>query len=429
MNLSKLNFERMTAITQPSNSGSSTESSKTYVLVTAFFALFALVGFAYYGLPFFYDFMVKDFGFSRAVVTSGNAVGKLVVAPLFGFMAGWLIDKYGSRSLMMMGAVLMGIALIGLSYSSSLWMFYMFYVFNAIGYVIGGPLPCQVLISRWFDKNRGKAMGIAYLGIGVGGAIVPILSTNLESHLGWQNALTILGILIIVIAFPMSYFIKDPFKSKAKAKITSGKIDVPIPMKNILKNPNFYLLAFGSMCSIGVVGGIGQHLKLYLRDLDFSQSQAATVMSIVLLSSLAGRVAMGWLADLLNRKYVMMLIYGIVAVAIFLLLMPDFPGRVYVFAVIFGVGLGGDYMIIPLMAGDLFGVRALGRTMGIILVADGTAESFFPVLLGILYNNETKSYALGFAILICVALIGVVIVSFLPKTDKGRDLNTLVEHS
>lgn len=391
-------------------------SSKTYIIITSFLALFALVGFAYYGLPFFFDFMVTDFGYSRAEVTSGNAVGKLIVAPLFGFLAGWMIDKYGPRRLMMLGAVLMGIAFIGLSYSSSLWMFYTFYIFNALGYVFGGPLPCQVLISKWFTKNRGKAMGIAYLGIGVGGAFIPLVATRLESNLGWQNAMSIIGVLIIIIALPMAYFIKD----SSKAKITTKKIEPTIPMKNILKSRNFYLLAFGSMCSIGAVGGVGQHIKLYLSDLEFTQSQAANIMSIVLLSSLAGRVLMGWLSDIINRKYVMILIYLIVAMAISSLYLPSFNGRIYVFAVVFGVGLGGDYMIIPLMAGDLFGIKALGRTMGIILVADGIAESFFPVLVGALYN-ETAKYSIGFAFLIGAALLGVLIVSFLPKINKKSD--------
>jgi sugar phosphate permease len=404
-------------------------SSKTYIIITAFFSLFALVGFAYYGVPFFYDFMVDDFGFSRAEVTSGNAVGKLVVAPLFGFLAGWLIDKYGPRRLMMLGAVLMGVALIGLSRSDSLWMFYMFYVFNALGYVFGGPLPCQVLISRWFDKNRGKAMGIAYLGIGLGGAIVPILATNLEHNLGWKYALMALGVFVIVIAFPMSYFIKDPSRVKRQNKVKVQTDTPAVPIRNILKNPNFYLLAFGSMCAIGVVGGMGQHLKLYLRDLEFTQTQAANIMSIVLLSSLIGRVMMGWLSDLINRKYVMILIYMIVATAILLLFLPVFPGKIYVFAVIFGIGLGGDYMIIPLMAGDLFGVKALGRTMGIILVADGVAESVFPVLVGLLYREEAKSYALGFTLLICVALLGILIVSFLPAKGEIREMNHSVSHS
>ena len=89
---------------------------------------------------------------------------------------------------------------------------------------------------------------------------------------------------------------------------------------------------------------------------------------------------------------------------------------IYLFAVIYGIGLGGDYMIIPLMAGDLFGVKVLGRVMGIVLVADGVAESLFPVLVGALYNEAAKSYNLGFTVLICVALAGVVFISFLPKS-------------
>lgn len=387
-------------------------SSQTYILATAFLALFTVVGFVIYGLPFFYDFMTKEYGWSRAVVTSGNALGKLLVAPLFGFIAGWLIDHYGARRLMMAGILMAGTALVGLSFSDSLPMFYLFYILNALGYVFGGPLPCQVLISRWFDKNRGKAMGIAYLGIGSGGALVPLISATLEKNLGWHHALAVLGLLIILIALPFAYFIKEPARAEEKAR-QEGPI---LPTSAILRNPNFYLLAIGSMCSIGAVGGIVQHMKLYLRDLEYSQMQAAQVLFFILLSSLAGRILMGFLADMFNRKYVMILIYLIVASAIPLLLIPDFTGRIYIFALIFGIGLGGDYMIIPLMAADLFGVRALGRTMGIILVADGIAESTFPMLVGALYNEATKSYATGFILLIGLAALGAVIATFLPKT-------------
>lgn len=399
------------------------QSSQTYIIITAFLALFCTVGFGFYGLPFFFDFMMEERGWTRAVVTSGNAVGKLIVGPLFGFLAGWMIDRYGPRRLLMTGSLMLAISFIGLSMSSSLEMFYLFYVFNALGYVFGGPLPCQVLISRWFDKNRGKAMGIAYLGIGTGGALVPLIAANLERMYDWHLALATLGVIAFIIIFSTSYFIKD-----SSTKQTSQQAKPKgVPMKEILRNRNFYLLAVGSMCSIGVVGGISQHIKLYLSDLSYSQSEAAHVMSFVLLSSLIGRVLMGWLADMFNRKYVMLGIYLIVASAIPLLLMPDFTGRIYLFAVIFGIGLGGDYMIIPLMAGDLFGLKALGRTMGIILVADGIAESLFPVLLGVLYNEATQSYALGFIVLICVALLGAVFISFLPKTNQTKGLAGIVE--
>jgi MFS family permease len=387
-------------------------SSKTYVLAAAFFSLLAIVGFALYGLPFYYDFMKEEFGWSTKIVTSGNALSKLLVAPLFGFLAGWIIDKYGPRKMMMAGAIMVGGALIGLGFMSSLWMFYFFYVFNALGYVFGGPLPCQVLISRRFVKNRGKAMGLAYLGIGSGFVIVPLISVAMEKSFGWHYALAGLGILIILIAVPLAYFLREP----AATKVTPLEKQSAFKISTVLKNKNFYLLAIGSMCSIAAVGGTNQHLKLYLRNLEYNQAQAAGIISLVAFSSLAGRVLMGWLADLFPRRNVMIFIYLLVASAIPVLLLPEFPGRIYLFAVIFGLGLGGDYMIIPLMAGDLFGVKTLGRVMGIVLVADGIAEATSPWMVGALYNETTKSYSIGFTALIFVALAGAVIISFLPKS-------------
>jgi len=396
-------------------------SSQPYVLAAAFFSLLAIVGFALYGLPFYYDFMKEEFGWTTKVVTSGNAVSKLLVAPLFGFLAGWIIDRYGPRKMMMAGAVMVGGALIGLGFMSSLWMFYFFYVFNALGYVFGGPLPCQVLISRRFDKNRGKAMGIAYLGIGSGFVIVPLISVALERHFGWHFALAGLGLLIILIALPLAYFLKEPSAGQELHIVKQPSVK----MSEVLKNKNFYLLALGSMCSIAAVGGTNQHLKLYLRNLEYNQSEAAHIISLVAFSSLAGRVLMGWLSDLYPRKNVMVLIYLIVASAIPILLLPEFPGRIYLFAVIFGLGLGGDYLIIPLMAADLFGVKTLGRVMGIVLVADGIAEATSPWMVGALYNEATKSYSIGFTALIFIALAGAVIVSFLPKPGLKSEAETV----
>src|SRR5258708_37898700 len=78
------------------------------VTATAFAALFSVVGLALYGLPLYYDFMVRDFGWSRTMVTSGNALSKLVVGPAFGFLAGWVVDRFGPRRLMIAGDLLAG---------------------------------------------------------------------------------------------------------------------------------------------------------------------------------------------------------------------------------------------------------------------------------------------------------------------------------
>jgi MFS family permease len=380
---------------------------------TAFAGLFCVVGLALYGLPFYYDFMVRQFGWTRGEVTSGNALSKLVIGPAFGFLAGWLVDRFGPRRLMMAGILMAGIALVGLGRVYTLGGFYFFYMFNALGYVCGGPLPAQVLISRWFDKARGKAMGIAYLGIGAGGAVVPLLSTALVERYGWRAALETIGVLIVLIAFPLAYFVKEsPGQSR------SGPAPAPRSSLAAFKSGAFYLLTAGSMCSIAALAGVQQNLKLFLSvDQHFSQSQAARILSLVLASSIVGRLLMGWLADRIPTKYVMLLIYFLLAGAIPLLFLRQSPAAIFLFAAVFGIGLGGDYMVIPLMTAEIFGVEVLGRLMGVILTASGVAEAASPWMVG-KFHDSSGSYTVGFLLLAGLTLAGAAAIAALPNPRR-----------
>src|SRR2546430_1171343 len=292
--------------------------------------------------------------------------------------------------------------------------FYFFYLFNALGNMCGGPLPNQVLLSRWFTVARGRAMGFAYLGIGIGGALVPFLAVWLTRAVGWQGALQGLGALIIVVALPLALVVKEsPDSTGAGVPVVEASTT-----STILHRPAFYLLLVGSMCSIAAVGGTNQHLKLFLSlDHGYAQTAAAQVASLVLVSSLVGRLGMGWLADRIPKKYVMLLIYLLVVSAIPLLFLTATPGAIYLFAVVFGIGLGGEYMVIPLMAAELFGVQVLGRVMGIVLAADGVGEAVAPWLVGRM-RDAAGSYTSGFAALIACGLVGAVAVAFLPAVGR-----------
>ena len=395
---------------------------------TAFLSLFSIVGVALYGLPFFYDFFVRDLGWTRAEVTSGNALSKLLVGPIFGFAAGWIVDRFGPRRLMMAGILMAGGALIGLGATSLAGAFYLFYFFNALGYVCGGPLPCQVLVSRWFDRTRGKVMGIAYLGIGVGGAIVPLLTAWMTAHVGWRMSLQLLGALIVLIALPLAYFVREnPGDDPGGAPLKPSRNE-NASISAILRTPAFYLLAIGSMCSIAAVGGTNQHLKLFLSlDRGYSQADAAAIISLVLTISIVGRLLMGWLADRMPRKHVMLLIYVLVAAAIPLLMARAAPGAasMYAFAAVFGLGLGGEYLIIPLMAGELFGIGVLGRVMGIVLTADGVAEATAPMLVGYM-RDRTGSYNTGFFLLVAIALVGAAAIALLPRAPRAREVPSVL---
>ena len=109
-----------------------------------------------------------------------------------------------------------------------------------------------------------------------------------------------------------------------------------------------------------------------------------------------------------------MLIYTLITGSILLLYFASSPGVIYIFAIIFGIGLGGDYMIIPLMAAEIFGVKVLGRVMGLILTVDGLGEAFGPILAGRL-RDTTGSYTTGFTALIILSVIGTIAVAMLPR--------------
>jgi MFS family permease len=216
---------------------------------------------------------------------------------------------------------------------------------------------------------------------------------------------------MILLTLPMVLLVKEAPAGGA-AKHT---LEPLAPIGGVFQKGAFYLLAIGSMCSIGAVGGTNQHLKLYLsRDQNYSQGDTANIISLILAFSIVGRLLMGWLADHWPKKYVMLLIYLLVASAIPLLFFASSPAAMYLFAAIFGLGLGGEYLIIPLIAAELFGVKVLGRLMGVLVTADGVAEALVPFGIADL-RDRLGNYRVGFAVLIAIALLGALAVAFLPR--------------
>jgi MFS family permease len=394
------------------------KARSTRLIATSFLSLFAIVGLTLYGLPLYYDLFIKEMGWTRADVTFGNMLGKLAIGPAFGFLAGWLIERRGPRLPMIVGLLVAGgaVAALGTVDKGEYTFFLLFYCFNALGYVLAGPLPNQVLLSQNFREKRGMAMGIAYVGIGIGFFCVPQITKYLMGAVGWQNALKILGVLIVAFGMPLVLMLRR------SDSVATGPRGPQASLAQVLRNPAFYLLAIGSFASVGAVGGAMQHLKVYLTlDQHRGQSEALNIITCVAAASLLGRFGAGWLADRLGPKKVMLIVYLLVASAAFMLVLGPTGTSIYLFAVVFGLGLGGEYMIIPLMAGQLFGTAVLGRVMGIIVTFDGVAEACIPYLVARMYRAN-GSYTMGFQLLTALAVLGAVAIALVrvrPRDDAA----------
>jgi len=408
-----------------------------WIAAASFIFMGMTTGFVFYGLPFFYDHYVNTFGWNRATVTSANAIAKIIGGPIFGILAGWAIDRFSPKRVMIVGTIFVSSTLVGLSSMTSLWMFYFFYFLNALGYVTAGPLPNQVLLSYWFNRLRGRMMGIAYVGIGVGGAIVPFLASSFTANYGWRWSLRLIGLMILAVLLPIAIFIikskpadvgqlpdgESPDDHLSPVRQTAKTCDeAPVPLSFALKTPAFWLIAIGSLFSIASVGGANQHLKLFfskdiLSHLSTNESEPmiAPIISLVLISSIAARLLMGYLADKFTKKYVMLIAYFATAASIPILftVSRDNLNTAYLFAIFFGFSMGADYMLIPLIVADCFGVKSLGRLMGIIITADSMGEAISPWIVGHIYDI-TGSYNWGFGLLTSMALLGALAIVFIP---------------
>ncbi len=397
-----------------------------FIVSTAFLFMMLIVGFATYGLPLFFPLWVSEFGWRRDQITFGNTLSKLIVGPVLGFAAGWAMEKFGPKVVMLFGALCAAGAMLGFGVMSSLPMLYSFYFFNALGYLCAGPLPNQVLLSHWFARLRGRVMGIAYVGIGVGGMLVPWIVRYFNREFGWRGSMKALAIVFAVVMLAALTIVKRRpadlglFPDGDEKPVETNKAMLTVKLGSIVKTPAFWLLAAGSVLSISAIGGVMQNLALYIADIkpkaevDLTKT---TIASITLASSIAGRIIMGLLADRFTKKYVMLITYLIVGLSIPLLIFAkDYPALLYVFAVTFGFGLGADYMLIPLMAAECFGLAALSRVLGIIIMSDAVGEAVMPTLVANI-RETTGSYANGFALITVVALLGAVAILSIKYRD------------
>ncbi len=394
-----------------------------WIVAAAFLNLFLTTGIVYYGLPVYYVSLIDALGFTRQQANSGIFYGFVVVAPLFGLLAGALIDRVGARAVILWGIAFGGLSFLFMGMISTLRQYYLLCFTEVVGYVLAGPIPNQVLIANWFRALRGRAMGYAYLGLGLGGATAPLLIHWLVGSFGWRRAFEVNGTMMILILFPVGIWVTRSSPQQlgvlpdgATAEAPAVEIN-PVPVGRAVRTLNFWLLLMGSTLTIWAIGTVISHFILFLRDAGHDMGWASRMLSILLIASLAGRVTVGYVADRFTRKNVMALFYLLLASAIPLLLVRHHDTSVVTFAVIFGFAMGADYMLIPLVAADCFGLAALGKLLALIIMADSVGQTFGGVMAGYIFDTR-HSYNLAWALIAIGGILGAFAI-YLISTDRA----------
>jgi predicted MFS family arabinose efflux permease len=257
-------------------------------------------------------------------------------------------------------------------------------------------------------------MGYAYLGLGLGGVVAPVLAAYLIGGVGWRRAFVIIGAMIGVVLFPIAQWLTRSTPGEM-GLVPDGVVPAParagagpassLPLGAAVRTANFWLILTGSTLTIGAIGTVIQQFVLFLRDAGYTTVQASHVSSGLLFAGLAGRVAVGYLVDRYDKKNVMALFYLVLALAIPLLFAARQPAALWAFALIFGFAMGADYLLIPLVTAECFGLAALGKVLSIIIMADSLGQFFGPVLAGRIFE-ATRSYDLAWSIITTAGVLG-----------------------
>jgi len=333
---------------------------------------------------------------------------------------GRVIYRWDAKWVIAAGALLLGIGFALLSLTNALWQFYLLYVIVGLGSAATGVVPTSIVICNWFKRRRSFAIGVLGTGIGVGGFVMPMfLGTYVIPHLGWRIGYIISGVISAGVLIPLSIWLIKPKPedvgllpdnektSEDECYRVSNASQLGFKLDVALKTQAFWLMVV-AFTVFGIANGhTFQNEALHLQDVGFSAVVAASTMSIVGIGSAIGKFSFGWLCDFIPPKYILVIGSALQAGAT-LILMSATPVSsafmLWLYAIMFGLGIGSWFPAISLTTSVTFGLIAYGDIFGIYNMLFMVGNAIAPWVGGYIFDT-TGSYHLAFLLcLICYAL-------------------------
>ena len=401
-----------------------------WVVVTAGVGLF--LGYApvfVYSFGVFVKSFVQEFHSSRTSISLAFTLANLMQS-LGAPLAGRLVDRFGARRVILPSTVIFGVVLMSFKYfSTNLWQLYVFFIL--LGFVGSGaaPVPYGIVVSRWFDKRRGLALGLMMAGLSSGAIVMPSIAQHLITLFGWRTAYAIIGFVVLAVSIPVvGIFLKDtPDKMGLLPDGARNLHDGPAAPSNVqgmtshaaLRSSTFWLMA----CAFFLVGisvhGCVIHLVPMLTDRGISVERAALTSSLLGVALLVGRVLSGCLLDRFHGPYVAAFLFSGVACGIALLWTGAGGGLASLAAFLVGLGMGAEADIIAYLTSRYFGLRSFGEIYGYAFGTYTFSGALGPMLMGVGFDHG-GSYRMPLLLFFVATLIATVLLTRLgPYTYRA----------
>ncbi|MEE8472810.1 MAG: MFS transporter [Dehalococcoidia bacterium] len=378
-------------------------------IVIASFVIMVLTLGLWQSFGVFFGPILEEFGWPRDVAALGPSLGAIGLG-VFAVPVGLATDRYGPRLVALGGGLLVGIGLLAMSQMTGLWQFYTIFSL-AVGLGMSATyIPVVSAVNHWFVEKLGLAQGIVVSGVGLGTAVLPLVSRYLIGSFGWRTAYVFLGLLVgTVVSLSALVLRRDPQDKGLTAygaasgpgeggpASTGGLGPAPggFTLRRALGNFSFWVVFIGGAFGFMSLDMVIVHLPKHATDIGLSAATGAGFISIIGVTAIIGKIGVGALSDRIGRRVALASSFGLGAVAMFWLVGARTAGAIYLFAALFGLAYGGWTPLFPAVTVELFGLSAMGAIYGMVHMGGSWGGAVGPVLAGWVFEATKRQQGTG----------------------------------
>lgn len=396
-----------------------------WAIVAAAFAV-TLLGFGCaYTFSAFLKPLEQEFGASRGEVSLVFSLAGFLYFAL-GIISGPLADRFGARSMAVLGMLLVGAGLVFAGLARSITEVYVAYGLG-VGIGVGcAYVPAVGAVQRWFVRRRGFASGLAVSGIGLGTLVMPPLAAGLIDMVGWRQAYILLGLSAALLGITMSWLlVNDPRErglgpdGDAPDAASAGGARPGSTVGEAVRSRQFVgLYAASLLCAFGVFVPF-VHLVPYALDLGIAHTSAVLLLGMIGVGSTTGRFFLGGLADRMGRHASLVAMHAGIAASLVLWAVAGSFWSLALFAFLFGVFYGGWVAIIPSVATDYFGGRQIGSILGVLYTSVAFGTLIGPSAAGFAFDIN-RSYQLPILASIAVSVVAAGVALWVARSPREK---------
>jgi len=393
-------------------------------IVFACFMLCLYVGsVVMFGFTAFFEPLIREFGWSYTQVSFAASLRGMEMG-IFAPLIGLCVDRVGPRKLLFAGVISTGAGLLILSSTHSLWTFYGAFLLLGLG--AGGCLNVVTtsVIANWFRRNLGKALGLMSSGVGLAGLFIPVVVFLIDSY-GWRTALVILGAGMWIMGIPLLLIVRNTPEEcglRPDGDGEGGEGTGPVHKKqrgdlrfrDIVTNRSFLILNVIDLTRLAAATAVMVHVMPYLGHLGVSRTTAGLIAAAIPVMSIAGRLGLGWLGDLWDKRYVMILALFCMIVGLCAFAFPANRWLICLFLLSFPPGWGSMNVLRASYLREAFGKENFGTLLGITAGSGSVGAVIGPTSAGWVFD-VTGSYHFVWLGYLGVLIIGMVLIFYMQR--------------